>query len=495
MPPIKFNDNNSNDDYLSSVPITEIITTPHNDTTNKDTTQNNTEDMLREIVRERIKMKNTSILEMVGVLTTVTYYRSIKDPQNNYASDSNGPNQVAMENKKYDEITKFKVKINGAANFGQEGDEENKSYESSGSLIILPRTIKPVEGDLFIMSYYGRNVCYKISTVDTKTFEQDSGFECQYVQYKEDYTVPSSMISSRYIYFHEFVGTTYRPILTSREYDNIQHLSELFNHISQVFNDLFYDKIINGYLLKSYDYEKNIKSSTLDNNNINTLGKHGGIFRGNNDRDSLSYQNMPRIVNSEDIVYDNMLNHFMTKNRIFRKYDGMLLSVEALLNLDRVSYKRSIFNCLETQTVANFKNTFVSPVNIGYMQHGVPSYLVGKKNVIYSNTPIANIDKEHVFPENLTNKVINGKKIDDMRDSCVNKIYNSVESMIIETIVRFIYKENHDFIDRFEYLYNNIDKLYEHDMDYSDIYYLFPMLGYVIDKSLDEIYSDNILLR
>lgn len=488
--PKKFNDYDSDDEYLLSIPITERITTPQTETE-----QHNTEDMLSEIVEERTKMKNTSMMQMVGVLTTVTYYRSVKDPQNNYASDSNGPNNVAIDTKKYDEISKFKVKINGAANFGQEGEEDNKSYESSGSLVILPRTIKPVEGDLFIMSYYGRDVCYRISTVETKAFEQDSGFECQYSQYKEDYRLPESMIASKYIYYHEFVGTTYRPVLTLKEYENIQHLGDLCNHISQVFNDLFYDKTVNGYLYKNYDAEKRGKDCLLDNNNINTLGKRGGLFRGNYDGDSISYQNMPRIVRKEDIAYDNMLNHFITKNRIFRKYDGITLSVEALLNLDRVSYKRSIFNCLETRTVANFKNTFVSPVNIGYMQHGVPSYLVGKKNVIYSDVPIIDGSEEEFFPIKLTSNIINGKKSDEMKDPCSSRMYSSIEAMIIETITRFVYKETHDFIDRFEYLYNNIDKLYEHNMKYSDIYYLFPMLGYVIEKSLEEIYSDNILLR
>ena len=111
--PKKFNDYDDDSDYLSNIPITERITTPQTDTV-----QSNTEDMLSEIVDERTKMKNTSMMEMVGVLTTVTYYRSVKDPQNNYASDSNGPNGVALDTKKYDEISKFKVKINGAANFG-----------------------------------------------------------------------------------------------------------------------------------------------------------------------------------------------------------------------------------------------------------------------------------------------------------------------------------------------------------------------------------------
>ena len=120
--PKKFNDYDDDSDYLSNIPITERITTPQTDTV-----QSNTEDMLSEIVDERTKMKNTSMIEMVGVLTTVTYYRSVKDPQNNYASDSNGPNGVALDTKKYDEISNFKVKINGSANFGQEGEEDNKS--------------------------------------------------------------------------------------------------------------------------------------------------------------------------------------------------------------------------------------------------------------------------------------------------------------------------------------------------------------------------------
>ena len=55
--PKKFNDYDDDNDYLSNIPITERITTPQTDTV-----QNNTEDMLSEIVDERTKMKNLLLI-------------------------------------------------------------------------------------------------------------------------------------------------------------------------------------------------------------------------------------------------------------------------------------------------------------------------------------------------------------------------------------------------------------------------------------------------
>ena len=82
-----------------------------------------------------------------------------------------------------------------------------------------------------------------------------------------------------------------------------------------------------------------------------------------------------------------------------------------------------------------------------------------------------------------------------MNIDCTDKAYASIDVLIIETIVRYVYKSTDDFIDRFKTLYDNIDELYEHNIKPIYIYYLFPLLGYVIEKTIEELYEDNILLK
>ena len=473
-------------DLVNNTPLVEQVQNEH--------TVNAVDDMMSEIIAERTKMKATAALNMIGVMTPVLYYQTVPDSANNYNTDANGPSDLALDTKKFIEIKDFRVHLTNATNMENENSEEEKSYIFNGSLQILPRTIKPNIGDMFIMKYYGRNMCYMISTVDVKSYENDSGFECDYTLYKQDYKMPETQISEHKIYRHELVGSTYRPILSSNEYEILQKLKKLYAHLSSVFNNLFYDKNIDGYMYRNYDKEKN-NYQIKDNININTLGKHGGLYRANYQNDSFSHQDVARKICVEEKCYDNLLNIFITRNRIFRDFDGLLLSVQPLLGEDRVAYKRSVFGCLEAQSIANYKNTFVLPSAIEILTPEINSYLVGKMNALHidQTDPIFH-EKYEFFPESLTKNLINGNKL-DMNSNFASKVYNSIDSIIIETIVRYVYKKKDDFKDRFLYLYDHIDDLYEHNISYVNIFYLFPLIGYILEKQLEEMYSDNIELE
>ena len=487
--PVKYNDYREKDDYIGNVPISEQILTPNNDSA--------VSDMLSNIISEKQKMDNTSVIKMVGALTPVTYYHTIGSSNGStIASDAQGPSDLGTDTKKYQKIKKFLIKLESGVNLEPPENESDKTYDATGNLIILPRTIKPVEGDMFIMEYYNKTYCWVISSVEVATFESEQGFKCSFTLYRKDYIVPEKQVTETYIYHHEFVGTTYRPILTPEEYEILTHGGELYKHLSDVFNDLFYDKNINGYVFKEYDFEKNNKR-IKDNININTLGSRGGLFRASYDGDVYNMTRAPIRVTDEAMAYDNFLNEFIAKNRIFRKYEGIIITTEPMLALDRVSYKRSVYSCIEARTVAHFKNTIVSPISVQQLQQGLSSYLVGKKNVLYHDgkAQIPGVNPLHqadFFPQTLTESILNGKNA-DMSTKCTGIVYASIDNFIIETIVRYIYDKTDDFVDRIKYLYDNLDNLYEHNIAYNRIYYLFPLLGYVIEHSLQKMYSDNIV--
>lgn len=471
-------------DLVNNEPLVEQISNSQ---------QTAVDDMMSDIISEQTKAKATSIMNMVGVLTTVDFYQMDVDSSNNYQVDANGPSDIAYDTKTFTEIRKFKVKLSNSANLQNDGDEEEKNYVTNGSLVVLPRTIKPNVNDFFIMEYYGKKMCYRISSVDVKSYENDSGFYCEYVLYKKNYTVPKNQISKSLLYVHELIGTTYRPIMTSKEFENLEKFKKLYKHLSDTFNNLFYDRTIDAYICKNYDKERDNKLFN-DINNINTLGKRGGVFKGNLQGDSFTYQNVPHGVRIEDMVYDNLLNIFMNQNKVFRDYGGMLLSVEPLLGDDRVGYRRSVFGCVEAQSIANYKHNCVSPIAIEILTPEINSYLVGKMNAIHDSVYHTNPDQKEFFPESLKDRLINGKQ-QDMSLKCSGTVYNSIDSMMIETIVRYVYKKTDDFDERFLYLYDNMDNLYEHDISYANIYYLFPLIGFILEKQLEEMYNNNIVLN
>ena len=161
---------------------------------------------------------------------------------------------------------------------------------------------------------------------------------------------------------------------------------------------------------------------------------------------------------------------------------------------DRVGYRRSVFGCVETQSIANYKHNCVSPIAIEILTPEINSYLVGKMNAVHDSVSYTKPGQKEFFPESLKEHLINGRNY-DMSLKCSGTVYNSLDSMMIETIMRYIYKKTEDFDERFLYLYENIDNLYEHDISYANIYYLFPLIGFILEKQLEEMYNNNIVLN
>lgn len=482
--PRKYDDIGNNGQYLhDTTPLTEKLETkPHYDAIS---------DMMSNIIDEKQKMKNTSAIDMVGALSPVIYYQIVSKTSDNYATSNNTPSDISVDEQKYKLIKDFKVKFNGPIDSDNEGEEGTVSYVTNGTITILPRTIKPSEGDLFVINYYNKKMCYIINTVTIKSFEQDSGYECAFSLYKQDYEPDSSLVTGTYNFVQELVGTSYRAILKPEEYENLVHFQELYKHLSSVYNTLFYNSILNVYVIEDYKATYTLKENNY-NINTNTLGKMHGYFRATVNNFNVSARNS--YVNRDDhCCYDNFLNEFIAKNQIFRYNDDLLIAIDPLLPLDRIGYKRSIFNCLEARSVSNYKNKFVSPIKIDVCQPGVSALFVGKTNILHQDNPNPEV-KDKVFPESLIKQIETGKST-DMTVFCNEKTYSSLESLIIETITRYVYKYTDDFVDRFKILYENIDELYEHVIKEINIYYLFPLLGYIIEKTIEELYKDNIMLK
>lgn len=483
--PIRFDDIGSNGQFLKdTTPLTEKLDTrPHYDAISE---------MMSNIIDEKQRMKNTAAIDMVGALTPVIYYQVIGDNDGSYRVAGENPSDISIDNKKYKLIKDFKIKFNGPIDSDPGEDEGTKSFVTSGTITILPRTIKPNEGDLFIINYYNKKMCYIIDTVTVKSFEQDSGFECSFNLYKQDYEPDQKQITGIYRFIQQFVGTTYRSVLKPEEYENLIKFQKLYKHLSSVFNTLFYDSILNVYIIKDY---KATYSRDENNYNINknTLGKLNGYFRA-----TVNYSSSPAdrsVVDRDDgCCYDNLLNRFMAKNRVFRYFDDLLITVDPLLPEDRIAYKRSVFSCLEARSVSNYKNKFVSPVKIDVAQPGISPLFVGKTSILHTDNAIEGV-KDIVFPQSLIKQLDTGKSV-NMDISCNDKVYSSpFDSLIAETITRYVYRKTDDFVDRFKFLYENTDELYEHSIKSVDIYYLFPLLGYVLEKFIEEIYQDNITLK
>ena len=497
--PIKYN--NINDIGLD--PISNGKETPMFEELDDRKRNDNLDNVIHTLVEKKQQMKETSLINKIGYLNTVTYYHIYHEPGSNYAIDANRPNDIATQTNRYIKINNFKIKLPSAMDLSNEGDDQEKSYTTDGTCIILPRTLKPYENDLFLMKYYGRWTWFCITSVEVKSAETDSGFECQFTMWNnnDDWSLPDEMIYKEENFIQELVGTEYRPIMESVDYENLRKIKDLYSTMSRTYNSLFYDKSVNIYSLKNYDKQPEI----IENNiNINTLGRRNGLFRPTYDLENPDRSPTP--VTVEEISYDDLLNQFIKEHRIFRSFDNLLITVEPLLPLDRIAFQRSIFGCIDSKNVSYFKNTSVSASKITMLQPGLPAYLIGKKIVVHhiaNNT--GRITAESLNPSkddeylssDLIEHICTVNKTDPNLDvHCSEFVYGAgMESFFIDTIVRYICDKDFDFVDRFLYLYNNISELTEVSLRYNTIYYMFPMIAFIIEKTIEKEYQDNILLR
>jgi hypothetical protein len=140
------------------------------------------------------------------------------------------------------------------------------------------------------------------------------------------------------------------------------------------------------------------------------------------------------------------------------------------------------------------------------LQPGLPAYLIGKKIVVHhiaNNTGRITAESlnpskdDEYLPSDLIERICTVNKTDPNLDiHCSQFVYGAgMESFFIDTIVRYICDKDFDFVDRFLYLYNNISELTEVSLRYNTIYYMFPMIAFIIEKTIEKEYQDNILLR
>ena len=89
------------------------------------------DEVMSDIIAEKLKMKASSAMHMVGTLTPVLYYQAVADGSNNYNVDANGPSDINYDTKKFIEIKDFRVKLSNATNF-ENANEDDEKYSIYG---------------------------------------------------------------------------------------------------------------------------------------------------------------------------------------------------------------------------------------------------------------------------------------------------------------------------------------------------------------------------
>lgn len=470
----------------------------HNVLVNQPINQATQQKVSRNIINEKLNVKNTSVMNMINLTTQVTWYHLVNDGiTSNFAIDTTPVSGIAFDDKKYDIIRNYDVRLDDPFSPTEEGDQETiRSQITEGSLTILPRTIKPNENDMFSLVYLDKLNFYRVTEVTPVSLEQDAGFKCSFSLFESDRHLTEKDFEERlqinrvYQFHMELVGSSYRPIITYDDEEFLTKMRKLYNTVGEIFIENCYDKALNTYFIR---YEGKDSSKITDINNIYRFHRcpqgcnAPPNYRGYVGVDYHYYELDYVPIN----VYDNLLIYFMKKHRIFEEINKRIVCPDLLLPVYDGMYMRSIFAAVEERDDKRFKNKHTIETAIKVQEPGTSALLVGKYIVSHEDAP--SMTSAQLLSQTLIDLIVN--KPLDLTKPFREKEYNSYSALISEIIAKYVLRISSDHEEPLLALYENMSYLYKDSVMSENIFYLYPLLGYVINRTLEEKFKDNTIIK
>ena len=208
------------------------------------------------VLQDRLEVKNTPLSRMTGLKTTVVYYQQKTIGRNDYLVNTAGLNTIDVNKLNFIKIEGFVIICQGDSSYQANSLEMSVDVNVDGEAKVLPKTIQPLVGDRFIMNVGDKNCLFKVTGVNKTTIETDSAYTLNYTLEEdvlgEKYSQVESCVTDVRHFVYAHVGTTFRTIFREDEYIALEKLSKMYNTMSELYNEMFYNKDKNKYVLK-YD--------------------------------------------------------------------------------------------------------------------------------------------------------------------------------------------------------------------------------------------------
>lgn len=132
------------------------------------------------------------------------------------------------------------------------GEYGLESAEISGTVIVLPNTVVPYDGDFFAVTHIDQDLLFKVNSVTPDTL--DDGSNVYQVEYKLEkigaITDIEKQVVSEYNFIVQNVGTEFNPIITSTDFELIEKLDVLLANMTSVYQ-IFFDESVQNFVYKN----------------------------------------------------------------------------------------------------------------------------------------------------------------------------------------------------------------------------------------------------
>lgn len=448
------------------------------------------------VILDKLETKDTPLSRMTSYKTTVVYYQQKVTGRNDYVINTANLGNTDVNKLAFYKIKDFIILCSDPLNVSLEKNEGSTSLMGDGSANILPKTIKPMVNDYFLMNTLGKNNLYRITEVNKSSIEQDSAYQVNYQLIEEDSVEQLTKLEEnvvdtyRFIYSH--VGTSFRTIFRDDEYDALEKMEKMYQCIGEMFNESYYNNDKNTYVLKYNQLDiKNEDGVPISESRVENMPWSYEKTYNKNE----SYSIPPKLNDSDvwygSLMYDRMLVEFITKNSIFTNVNRKIYRVTQLQEDLERWYSKTIFYAIEKQSNKRFDFRYFIPSPITRLTIAGSLNLYG----VVSLEPSMDFHKGclNLYPSDLIDYTINPNLLLEERsekDLSMN-VYRSAIDLICEIIGLYINKKEDLIVDRILLLDEYIEEFNELSIGDQHAFYLYPMLAYVIRKSMDRLSDAN----
>jgi hypothetical protein len=432
------------------------------------------------ILKDRIEIKDTPLSRMTGLKTLVTYYRRKSVGSNNYVVNTDTVGTTDVNKGPLIKINNFIILCMGELTAQMDQKEMSVDLIVDGQARVLPKTVQPMIGDYFIMTVYNKPCLFKVTNVVKLTIEDDAAYEISYSLVRESPDEKLRQIEEvvdevfEFVYSH--VGTSFRTIFRTDEFVSLEKLDTMYRKISSLFNELFYDKDKNTYILTYNSLDKKEERPYV----VAEESNYGGEALT---PPALNLSNS--WYNSK--MYDRMLTEFITRNGLFDYVDTQIFRVNQLRPDIEKWYSRTIFYAIENQSCLRIAFKYLLPSPITRVTIATSLNLYG----IVSLEPMAEkmLDSLDLYPPKLLSYIMWEGKERNLSDVLLNT-YEDMLDFICEIIGLHVNKKEEYILNRLLMAYEYIDKFYDLSINHHHLFYIFPIFAYVIRSAMNRL-SDS----
>jgi len=431
--------------------------------------------LLDEALLQKGDVKNTTLSRLHSMRTEVIYYEQVISNRQGNLANTSSANRFDANLQRFKKITNFVVLTDELDGNVDKDVFTDITYE--GTAKILPNTIIPNINDYFLMKVYSTYHAFRIVEVNPFLVEKDSGYEIRFSIFRQD-VIPETFefnnnVLENYTFDYNHIGTDFRTILRTDEYEFIQDSRDLMYELMEVYRGAFYHKTLNTVMcevtrtpLVANDAVNDI---LLKNEYTKMIG--GVLLEGRSFYDI----NLVAFINKFDIFSPSNKVHIITEH----------------IKPTKSSYRGSIFSVMEHMDLGRLKNK--------------------KLQVIYSNTNLYNDTNrlygrfllEHVhdcdqcqlvvdlFPVGFFDKIENFIGTIQMIGS---KVYSSANDIFIDMLGAFL--SDNDINNKRAIIIRLMSKLKDTYIDYlyddeyvnsSEVFYTYPLIVYLLKYMTREI--------